>query len=112
MQKDTGLRLYFEELIRPSNLAQLRDLRLVEEESCEKFIIECCVVYMCVRECMYVLCVRDMHIQRCRHAPQHTHKQIWLSSVRTLLSSFLFFGFESTQLARLVQKERIQMEVQ
>jgi len=26
--------------------------------------------------CMCVLCVRDMYIQRCRHAPEHTHIHI------------------------------------
>jgi len=40
------------------------------------YSVVCVHVCACVCECMYVLCVRDMHIQRCRHASWHTQKQI------------------------------------
>ena len=43
----------------------------VEEESCEQtyYSVVCAYVCACVCEYMCVLCVRDMYIQRCRHAP-------------------------------------------
>ena len=30
---------------------------------------------------MCVLCVRDMYIQRCRHAPEHTHIRILIQTL-------------------------------
>jgi len=30
---------------------------------------------------MCVLCVRDMYIQRCRHAPEHTHIHILIQTL-------------------------------
>jgi len=54
----------------------------VEEEPCEKFMSGVCVyVCACVCECMYVLYVRDMYIQRCRHAPKHTHIHILMQTL-------------------------------
>ena len=35
-----------------------------------------CVLCACMCACMCVLCVRDVYIQRCRHAPKHTHIHI------------------------------------
>jgi len=40
-----------------------------------------CVVCACMCACMCVLCVRDMNIQRCRHAPQHTHIHILIQTL-------------------------------
>jgi len=56
---------------------------LVEEESCENFnhSVVCVYVCVCVCECMYVLCSRDMYIQRCRHVPWHTHKRILIQTL-------------------------------
>jgi len=41
----------------------------------------CMRVYVSVRECMCVLCVRDMYMQRCRHAPEHTHIHILIQTL-------------------------------
>jgi len=37
------------------------------------------VCVLCVRICMF--CVRDMYIQRCRHAPKHTHIHILMQTL-------------------------------
>jgi len=39
----------------------------------------CGVCVVCA--CMCVLCVRDMYIQRCRHAPVHTHTHILMQTL-------------------------------
>jgi len=50
----------------------------LREQLCGKPIIVwrvCCV-------CVYsVLCMRDMYIQRCRHAPEHTHIHILMQTL-------------------------------
>ena len=59
-------------MLRPEHL---RDL-LWKNSCAESFIIVWCVLFVCV----YV-CVRDMYIQRCRHAPEHTHIHILMQTL-------------------------------
>ena len=58
----------------------------------------CVYVCACVCVCICVLCVRDMYIQRCRIAPEHTHKHILIPmfmSVDWNNTIFLFYFNES-----------------
>jgi len=69
-------------LIRPSNLdvsAQLQE-RFGGRRVVRK-IDYCvvCVLCVCVRVC--VCCVFNMYIQRCRHAPEHTHIHILMQTL-------------------------------
>jgi len=52
MKTTQDCRFNYEELIRPGNL----DVSIS---------VVCVYVCVCVWECMYVLCVRDMYIKRC-----------------------------------------------
>ena len=45
------------------------------------YSVVCGYVCASVCECMCVLCVRDMYIQRCRHAPKHTHIHILIQTL-------------------------------
>ena len=39
------------------------------------------VVCACMCACMCVLCVRDINIHWCRHAPEHTHIHILIQTL-------------------------------